>query len=568
MTYNEARQKIVQLQEEMSYEELCNGPLKDVLDLQYAWDYHFGITDNKGNRLRDMVPEYNSDTTGFSVRSMSAYRSGRLQLEFNPFDLRENHEWKLLLHPWEDKYFCIRNLTVGIQKLARRFKLQDSLLSLRDIDSPFSLAKDCYMEIIGLTDALIEADDFIVGLYKYSQVNHLTMCYLLNGADELKQHFELVFGSFRLLCESFGAEFVQSTLEWTEQRNHNLTAFRTIAHSSSLLGLKDDEIAAITDRAKSRPEERNLANSVSDALNCTLTESSLSNGFDSVRNCNGPREAELVMRLAQAMAPELLMNLLSRIHAFCNNLNLLKEVAEKLQETPERYDDAFCELIDCYKNSESYQADYRNFILEPAAHAYRKEVKELEQAEIDKFFVTRYKKHIITENEVYAQCGQLMQIHGGSWTEVLEVIGDIGRQEEQFRMYMLFMAYDMTKIEEFVGSVMKGDTADATPSKTKKKQGAPPSPSLSEIAMEPDKEQHIRRFIECIRGKKGRQAATLAEAATKLKWFSTHPAFSTLKKEAGVVGTAEGYNKYIRGNLPLKDHELEAGKQQLLSIHT
>ena len=47
--------------------------------------------------------DYNTKGTGFSLRSMSAYRSGHLKLVFKPFDVRGYKEFFWMLHPWKDE---------------------------------------------------------------------------------------------------------------------------------------------------------------------------------------------------------------------------------------------------------------------------------------------------------------------------------------------------------------------------------------------------------------------------------------------------------------------------------
>lgn len=408
-------------------------------DIQFAFDYIEETNDAKSEmKAQNRCSDYNSTRTGFSIRSMSAYRSGHLKLVFNPFDLKEYKEFFWIIHPWKDEYNCIRNAAVGIQKLARRFELQDSILSLREYESPFSLSRDCFMEIMGVMNDVCEADDFIVGFANYGKINHLTNCYLKNGSNTLKEHFNLIAGSAAMLFSSMGAEFLTSTYGTVEQRNHVLNTFRILAHSSSNLSLTKEELDDVCRLAKKRPSDKEMAKRLADSAKFHLERESL-NGLRDMRTIKQPREAELTMRLAQSMAPELLANLIERITVLMNNLSYLKDLADK-EIHPY---DAYTELIECYESSESYTEDFKDFIQKPAAMYYHKEVKELTETDLDGFFFKRFSKHVVCENELYGQCGELSFIADENWSRLMEILERLPQKECCLRMCLIYLSYQM-----------------------------------------------------------------------------------------------------------------------------
>ncbi len=294
MTIIEAQKELIRLQDERNKDEF-DEILSKNLDLQYAFDFINDTSKEKTEmKSQGLCADYNPTCTGFSLRSMSAYRSQLLNLKFNPFDLHENHEWYWLLHPWEDEFNCFRNLAASLQRLARRFQLQDGILSLSEYDSLFSLSKDCYMAILGVMDEVTEADDFLVGLFRYSELNHLTMCYLLNGYNNLKQHYELIAGGVALLYQSLGAEFVTSSFGGSEQHNHNSVPYRVVALSSSQLKLGDEECSALIDRVKNRPDIKTMSNDITNSLD-GLVRMLPPTDFCDIRSSKMPREAELFM---------------------------------------------------------------------------------------------------------------------------------------------------------------------------------------------------------------------------------------------------------------------------------
>lgn len=439
MTINEAYRQLKHFEKMGMDISEVSEILRTNYDLQFAFDYNEETGKEKSEmKAQGNCADYNTKGTGFSLRSMSAYRSGHLKLVFNPFDVRGYKEFFWMLHPWKDEFNCIRNAAAGIQKLARRFELQESILSLREFESPFSLSRSCFMEIIGVMNDVIEADDFVAGLAIYSEINHLTTCYLLNGAENLKKHYELIGGSVALLFRSMGAEFLTSSYGTTEQKNHVLGSFRAIAHSSSNLSLTKEELADLCKLAKARPSDKEMATKLAESAQFSL-EKEYVNGLRDVRKIKEPREAELTMRLAQSMAPELLENLIEKILVLMNNLSYLKDLAEKRK----RPVDAYQELIECYEMSESYINDLKDFIQIPAARSYRKDVKDLKDEEIDDYYFSRFAKHVVTKNELYHQCGELLFIADGKWPQLMEIIKKLPADEESFRMCLIHLSYQM-----------------------------------------------------------------------------------------------------------------------------
>lgn len=439
MTINEAYRQLKHFEEMGMDISDVSEILRTNYDLQFAFDYIEETGKEKSEmKAQGMCADYNTKGTGFSLRSMSAYRSRHLKLVFNPFDVRGYKEFFWLLHPWKDEFNCIRNAAAGIQKLARRFEIQENILSLREYESPFSLSRDCFMEIMGVMNDVIEADDFIVGLACYSEINHLTTCYLLNGAESLKKHYEMIGGSAVLLFKSIGAEFLTSSYGTAEQKNHVLGTFRSIAHSSSNLSLSKEELADLCKLARTRPTDKEMAKKLADSAQFSL-EKEYANGFLEVRTIKQPREAELTMRLAQSMAPELLENLIEKIIALMNNLSYLKDLAEK----GIRPDDAYMELIECYEQSESYSKDLNDFILSPAAMYYQKKVKELKEEEIDEYYFSKFAKLVNTENEFYQLCGELRFISDGKWTRLIDILDNLPIEDNKFRMCLIYLSYKL-----------------------------------------------------------------------------------------------------------------------------
>ncbi|MBO5632516.1 MAG: hypothetical protein J5965_25960 [Aeriscardovia sp.] len=90
MTINEAYKQLKHL-EKIGMNIIEAGEIfRTNYDLQFAFDYIEDTGDIKSEmKAQNKCSDYNSTRTGFSLRSMSAYRSGHLKLEFNPFDLKE-----------------------------------------------------------------------------------------------------------------------------------------------------------------------------------------------------------------------------------------------------------------------------------------------------------------------------------------------------------------------------------------------------------------------------------------------------------------------------------------------
>ena len=450
MTINEAYKQLKQFEKMGLNIVEASESLRTNYDLQYAFDYKEDTSNIKSEmKAHGRCADYNTKGTGFSLRSMSAYRSGHLKLIFNPFDVKGYKEFFWLLHPWDDEFKCISNAAAGIQKLARRLELQESILSLREYESPFSLSRDCFMEIMGVINDVIEADDFIVGLARYSEINHLTTCYLLNGVEKLKKHHELIAGSAALLFRSMGSEFLTSSYGTSEQINHVLGAFRTLAHSSYKLSLSKEELTDLCNLAKKRPSDKDMATKLAESAHFSIGTEYV-NGLRDLRSIKQPREAELTMRLAQSMAPELLENLIEKVVALMNNLSYLKDLAEKRI----RPDDAYMELIECYEMSESYTKDVKEFIQIPAAIYYHKDVKELKDEEIDEFFFHRFTKHVVTENELYHQCGELIFIADGKWLRLMDILKNLPTEENSFRMCLTYLSYKLRWIKKFAEPIV------------------------------------------------------------------------------------------------------------------
>lgn len=462
MTINEAYKQLKQF--EKIGLNILEESLRTNYDLQYAFDYIDDTSDIKLEmKAHGRCADYNTKGTGFSLRSMSAYRSGHLKLIFNPFDVKGYKEFFWMLHPWKDEFNCIRNAAAGIQKLARRLELQESILSLREYESPFSLSRDCFMEIMGVMNDVIEADDFIVGLARYSEINHLTTCYLLNGVENLKKHHELIAGSAALLFRSMGAEFLISSYGTSEQINHVLGTFRTLAHSSYKLSLSKEELADLCNYVKKRPSDKDLATKLTESAQFSIGKE-YANGLRDLRTIKHPREAELTMRLAQSMSPELLENLIEKIATLINNLSYLKDLAGNNI----RPDDAYMELIACYEMSESYTKDVKDFIQIPAAMYYHKDMKELREEEIDEYFFYRYSKHVSTENELYHQCGELLFIADGGWAQLMEILENLPAKEDSFRKCLAYSSYNMRWIRNFAEPII-GNGNIIQPEKDEKK---------------------------------------------------------------------------------------------------
>ena len=439
MTINEAYRRLKHFEKMGMDISEVSEVLRTNYDLQFAFDYIEETGKEKSEmKAQGKCVDYNTKGTGFSLRSMSAYRSGHLKLVFNPFDVRGYKEFFWMLHPWKDEFNCIRNAAAGIQKLARRFELQGSILSLREFNSPFSLSRDCSMEIMGVMNDVIEADDFVVGLACYSEINHLTTCYLLNGADNLKMHYELIVGSVARLFMSIGAEFLTSSYGTTEQKNHVISTFIILAHSSSNLSLTKEELKNLYKLAKTRPSDEEMATKLAESAQFSLKKD-YADGLREVRTIKQPREAELTMRLAQSMAPELLENLIEKIIALMNNLFYLKNMAEKRI----RPDDAYMELIECYEQSESYSKDLNDFILSPAAMYYRKKVKELKDDDIDEYYFSKFAKRVVTENEFYHQCGELRFVSDGKWTRLMDILDNLPVEDNNFRICLTYLSYQL-----------------------------------------------------------------------------------------------------------------------------
>ena len=518
MTINEAYRQLKHFEKMGMDVSEVSEILRTNYDLQFAFDYIEETGKKKSEmKAQGKCADYNTIGTGFSLRSMSAYRSEHLTLVFNPFDVRGFKEFFWMLHPWKDEFNCIRNAAAGIQKLARRFELQENILSLREFESPFSLSRSCFMEIMGVMNDVIEADDFVTGLAIFSKINHLTTCYLLNGAENLKKHYELIGGSVALLFRSMGAEFLTSSYGTTEQKNHVLGSFRAIAHSSSNLSLSKEELADLCKHAKARPSDKEMATKLAESAQFSL-EKEYVKGLRDVRRIKEPREAELTMRLAQSMAPELLENLIKKIIALMNNLSYLKDLAEKRK----RPVDAYQELIECYEMSESYINDLKDFIQIPAARFYRKDVKELKEEEIDDIFISKFSKHVVMENELYHQCGEMLFIADGKWPQLMEIIENLPADEESFRMCLIHLSYNLQWAREFGEPSI--DNRDNNQPKQEKKRRSKRIKAFREFVIEAGRAdviiQKLHRFIGL---KTNRDALKIITRAMWIGWLSEDP---------------------------------------------
>lgn len=433
-----------------------------------------------------------------------------------------------MAHPWEDEFNCIRNAAVGIQKLARRFELQNDILSLREFESPFSLSRDCFMEIMGVMNDVCEADDFIVGLANYSKINHLTNCYLKNGSNNLKKHYEMIAGSAAMLFSSMGAEFLTSTYGMREQRNHVLSTYRILAHSSSNLSLTRDEVDEISKLAKKRPSDKEMAKRLAESAKFH-SEKEYINGFRDMRVIKQPREAELTMRLAQSMAPELLMNLIERIIALMNNLSYLKDLANKGIHPF----DAYLELIECYEISESYAEDFADFIQKPAALYYHKDVKELKEEELDNFFANKFSKHVVCENELYKQCGELSFIADGKWGRLMEILEQLPKQEDNFRICLTYLSYQQQWIKRhFLEPLMV--PKDVVYQQQNEKTGDRPIKKFQEFINPKEAwrtEIIIQKLHRLIGNKTKGDAIMIITKAWWIGWLSAKPTANSIRKE-------------------------------------
>lgn len=518
MTINEAYRQLKHFEKMGIGISEVSEILRTNYDLQFAFDYNEDTSKEKSEmKTQGRCADYNTKGTGFSLRSMSAYRSGHLKLVFNPFDVRGYKEFFWILHPWKDEFNCIRNASAGIQKLARRFELQESILSLREFESPFSLSRSCFMEIMGVMNDVIEADDFVAGLAIYSEINHLTTCYLLNGAENLKKHYELIGGSVALLFRSMGAEFLTSSYGTTEQKNHVLGTFRTIAHSSSNLSLSKEELVDLCKLVKARPSDKEMATKLAESAQFSLKKEYL-NGLRDVRKIKEPREAELTMRFAQSMVPELLENLIEKILVLMNNLSYLKDLAEKRK----RPVDAYQELIECYEMSESYTNDLKDFIQRPAARFYRKDVKELKDEEIEDYFFSRFAKHVVTENEFYYRCGELLFIADGKWPQLMEIIENLPADEESFRMCLIHLSYKLRWEREFGEPLI--DNRDNNQPKLEKKRRGKRIKTFREFVTEAGRADVIIQKLHRLIGlKTNREALKIITRAMWIGWLSKDP---------------------------------------------
>lgn len=529
MTINEAYKQLKHL-EKMGTNIVEAGEIfRTNYDLQFAFDYIEDTGDMKSEmKAQQRCFDYNTKRTGFSLRSMSAYRSGHLKLVFNPFDLKEYKEFFWMIHPWKDEYNCIRNAAVGIQKLARRFELQDDILSLREFETPFSLSRDCFMEIMGVMNDVCEADDFIVGLANYSKINHLTNCYLKNGSNNLKEHYELIAGSAAMLFSSMGAEFLTSTYGTIEQRNHVLSTFRILAHSSSNLSLTKDELDDINKLAKKRPSDKEMAKRLAESAKFHL-EKEYTNGFRDMRVIKQPREAELTMRLAQSMAPELLESLIEKIAVLMNNLSFLKDLANKVIHPC----DAYTELIECYERSESYTEDFKDFIQKPAALYYHKEIKELKKEELDNFFVNKFSKHVVCENELYRQCGELFFIADGKWGQLMEILEQLPKQEDNFRICLTYLSYQQQWIKRhFLEPLMV--PKDVVYQQQNEKTGDRPIKKFQEFINPKEAwrtEIIIQKLHRLIGNKTKGDAIMIITKAWWIGWLSAKPTANSIRRE-------------------------------------
>lgn len=533
MTINEAYRELKHL-EKMGVNILEGAEiLRTNYDLQFANDYIEETGKMKSEmKAQGKCADYNTKGTGFSLRSMSAYRSGHLKLVFNPFDVGGYKEFFWMLHPWKDEFNCIQNAAVGIQKLARRFEIQDSILSLREYECPFSLSRDCFMEIMGVMNDVIEADDFVVGLTRYSEINHLTTCYLLNGAENLKKQYEIIGGSALQLFKSLGAEFLYSSYGTTEQTNHVINTYRILAHSSSNLSLSKEELDDLYKLAKARPSETDMARRMAESAQFSIDKDFL-NGLREVRTIKKPREAELTMRLAQSMAPELLENLIEKVLVLMNNLSYLKGLAEK----DIRPEDAYHELIECYEQSESYTKDMKDFIQKPAAMYYHKDLKELKEEEIDKYFDLRFSKHVKLENELYNKCGELFFIADGKWPCLMEILENLPTEENTFRMCLTYLSFQLQWIKRHVVEPIYGCKEKTPQQQAEKKKRIKEFREFIKDAWRAD--IIIQKLHRLIGYKQDSEALKIITRAWWIKWLYDKPTATSIRNEFPTINCSD-----------------------------
>ncbi len=553
MTFNEAYKELKRL--EKCGTNIFEGSdiLRTNLDLQYAWDYNEETSKKKSDlKAQGECADCNTKGTGFSVRSMSAYRSGHLKLVFNPFDVGEQ-EFFWLLNPWKDEFDCIRNAAVGILKLARRFELQDSILPLREYESPFSLSRDCFMEIMGVMNDVIEADDFIVGLARYGEINHLRTCYLLNGADNLKKQYELIGGSIDQLIQSMGAEFLTSTNGTTQQINHVFNTLRILAHSSSKLSLSKEELTKLCILAKSRPSDKEMAKKLAESARLSLDKDFL-NGLRDVRTIKEPREAELTMRLAQSMAPELMENLIERILVLMNNLSYLKSLAEKAI-MPE---DAYLELIECYEMSESYTKDYIEYIQKPAAMYYHKDVKKLTEKEIDNYYAYSFSNYVARENDLYYECGEIRFVANEHWQQLLEILNNLPAKKNDFRMCLIYLSYQKRWVKRYLIDPVFGSAQNLQPQAAVKKDNKHNKEFREFIKDAWRTEIIIRKLHRLIGNKRDTEALKILTRALWIEWLSKKPTAYSIRKEfPTITGSDALISRCFKEKKPMKNGKVD-----------
>lgn len=495
-------------------------------DLQFAYDFIEDTSDNRTElKAKKKCVDYNRKRTGFSLRSMSAYRSGLLKLEFNPFDNKGfgYKEFYWLTHAWEDYFHFVENAASSILNLASRFSLQNEILSLNDCESPFNLSKDCYMEIMGVMNDVCKADDFLMGLYNYSKVNHLTKCYLKNGADNLKKHYETIAKSFSFLLNSIGAEILPSTNGATVQWNQNITALNSLSHSSSMVSFSKEELDELYRYTKHRPTDEKMKQTVVESLQQPLSEKKNSNEVMDVRDIKQPRQAELTMRLGQSMAPELLKNLIDKITALVNNLFYLKRLAE----SDSSLEDAYTELIECYERSISYADDMENFIKGPAAMCCHKEVKELKESEIDNFAYTIFEKNVKRDNELL---GELQYISDETWPYLMDILDKLPAKDTEFRMCLILLSYQKKLIINLEKLVRKSTiTTNREPNEH---EVAKHIKKFKEFVKDPFKTDFVIEKLHCLIGNKtNTDAIRVIRDAWWIGWLSKKPTATSIKEE-------------------------------------
>lgn len=257
-----------------------------------------------------------------------------------------------------------------------------------------------------------------------------------------------------------------------------------------------------------------------------------------MRTIKQPREAELTMRLAQSMAPELLENLIDKILVLMNNLSYLISLSEKTT----RPDDAYLELIECYEMSESYSKDLKEYIQIPAAMYYHKEVKELKEDEIDEYFALRFRVHVIQENELYRQCGELFFIADGKWPQLMEILRQLPARKNDFRMCLIYLSYQQRWLKRHFVEPFFGSTEEFLSQPTAKKSNKPIKEFREFINEAWRTEIIMQKLHRLIGNKRNKEALKIITRAWWIGWLSDKPTATSIKNEfSSSIDCSESY---------------------------